>query len=144
MPLGAFLVLPLAGAAFFVDGVLAFGLSTGLFFAAFGGASVLSGARFAWALLSGAGFSVLGASTTAGSELAFALLFAGAAAFAGASAAGAASALGAAFFMLMEHQLSAWTEAWALYFGLIFIAFVLFAPEGIWGLATRLRASPRA
>ena len=45
--------------------------------------------------------------------------------------------LGAAFFMLMEHQLSAWTEAWALYFGLIFIGFVLFAPEGIWGLATR-------
>jgi branched-chain amino acid transport system permease protein len=42
--------------------------------------------------------------------------------------------------MLMEHQLSAWTEAWALYFGLIFIAFVLFAPQGIWGLAaTRLR-----
>ena len=53
--------------------------------------------------------------------------------------------LGAAFFMLMEHQLSAWTEAWALYFGLIFIAFVLFAPEGIWGLATtRLRrTAPR-
>ena len=48
--------------------------------------------------------------------------------------------LGAAFFMLMEHQLSALTEAWALYFGLIFIAFVLFAPQGIWGLATtRLR-----
>ena len=36
----------------------------------------------------------------------------------------------------MEHQLSALTEAWALYFGLIFIAFVLFAPQGIWGLAT--------
>ena len=50
--------------------------------------------------------------------------------------------LGAAFFMLMEHQLSAWTEAWALYFGLIFIAFVLFAPHGIWGLATgRFRAA---
>jgi branched-chain amino acid transport system permease protein len=44
--------------------------------------------------------------------------------------------LGAAFFMLMEHQLSSLTEAWALYFGLIFIAFVLFAPEGIWGLTT--------
>src|SRR5436190_1909913 len=44
--------------------------------------------------------------------------------------------LGAAFFMLMEHQLSSWTEAWALFFGLIFIGFVLFAPEGIWGLAT--------
>ena len=38
--------------------------------------------------------------------------------------------LGAAFFMLMEHQLSSWTEAWALYFGLIFIAFVLFALNG--------------
>ena len=52
--------------------------------------------------------------------------------------------LGAVFFMLMEHQLSSWTEAWALYFGLIFIAFVLFAPEGLWGLATgwlRRRAS---
>jgi branched-chain amino acid transport system permease protein len=52
--------------------------------------------------------------------------------------------LGAAFFMLMEHQLSAWTEAWALFFGLIFIGFVLFAPEGIWGLATTRgrRAAP--
>ncbi len=38
--------------------------------------------------------------------------------------------LGAAFFMLMEHQLSSWTEAWALYFGLIFIAFVLFGRPG--------------
>ena len=45
--------------------------------------------------------------------------------------------LGAAFFMLLEHQLSSYTEAWALFFGLIFIAFVLFAPEGIWGLARR-------
>ena len=45
--------------------------------------------------------------------------------------------LGAAFFLIVQHQLSGWTEAWAIYFGLIFIAFVLFAPEGIWGLATR-------
>ena len=44
--------------------------------------------------------------------------------------------LGAAFFMLVEHQLSSYTEAWALIFGLIFIAFVLFAPQGIWGLVT--------
>ncbi|MET0568107.1 MAG: branched-chain amino acid ABC transporter permease, partial [Hyphomicrobiaceae bacterium] len=43
--------------------------------------------------------------------------------------------LGAAFFMTLEHQLSSYTEAWALFFGLVFIAFVLFAPEGIWGLA---------
>jgi branched-chain amino acid transport system permease protein len=42
--------------------------------------------------------------------------------------------LGAAFFMLAEHVLSAYTDSWALFFGLIFIGFVMFAPEGIWGL----------
>ena len=47
--------------------------------------------------------------------------------------------LGAAFFLTLEHQLSSYTEAWALFFGLIFIAFVLFAPEGIWGLARAWR-----
>ncbi len=44
--------------------------------------------------------------------------------------------LGAAFFIMLEHQLSSYTEAWALFFGLVFIAFVLFVPQGIWGLAT--------
>lgn len=44
--------------------------------------------------------------------------------------------LGAAFFLVLEHQLSSYTEAWALFFGLVFIGFILFAPEGIWGLAT--------
>jgi branched-chain amino acid transport system permease protein len=44
--------------------------------------------------------------------------------------------LGAVFFLTVEHQLSNYTEAWALFFGLIFIAFVIFAPEGIWGLVT--------
>jgi branched-chain amino acid transport system permease protein len=44
--------------------------------------------------------------------------------------------LGAAFFMMLEHQLSAFTDSWALFFGLIFIGFVLFAPQGIWGLLT--------
>jgi branched-chain amino acid transport system permease protein len=44
--------------------------------------------------------------------------------------------LGAAFFLLLEHQLSSFTEAWALFFGLVFIGFVLFVPQGIWGLAT--------
>ena len=42
--------------------------------------------------------------------------------------------LGAAFFLTIEHQLSNYTEAWALFFGLIFIGFVMFVPEGIWGL----------
>ena len=49
--------------------------------------------------------------------------------------------LGAAFFIMLEHQLSSYTEAWAMFFGLIFIAFVLFAPQGIWGLATRRSAA---
>jgi branched-chain amino acid transport system permease protein len=44
--------------------------------------------------------------------------------------------IGAAFFMLVSNFLSSWTDSWALFFGLIFIGFVLFAPQGIWGLAT--------
>jgi branched-chain amino acid transport system permease protein len=44
--------------------------------------------------------------------------------------------LGAAFFLLLEHLLSSYTEAWGLLFGLVFIAFILFAPNGIWGIAT--------
>jgi branched-chain amino acid transport system permease protein len=47
--------------------------------------------------------------------------------------------LGAGFFMLLEHVLSQYTESWALFFGLIFIGFVMFAPEGIWGLLSRRR-----
>ncbi|MGC2415575.1 MAG: branched-chain amino acid ABC transporter permease [Stellaceae bacterium] len=52
--------------------------------------------------------------------------------------------LGAAFFLTVEHQLSNYTEAWALFFGLMFLAFVIFAPEGIWGLLTArlLRGHP--
>jgi branched-chain amino acid transport system permease protein len=45
--------------------------------------------------------------------------------------------IGAAFFMLVSNLLSSWTDSWALFFGLIFVCFVLFAPQGIWGLATR-------
>jgi branched-chain amino acid transport system permease protein len=54
--------------------------------------------------------------------------------------------IGAAFFMLVSNFLSSWTDSWALFFGLIFIGFVLFAPQGIWGLATRWfgRGSPES
>ena len=45
--------------------------------------------------------------------------------------------LGAAFFLLVQQQLSIYTDSWALFFGVIFIAFVLFAPQGILGLARR-------
>jgi branched-chain amino acid transport system permease protein len=52
--------------------------------------------------------------------------------------------IGAAFFLILEHQLSSYTEAWALFLGLVFIAVVLFAPEGIWGLATSRVGRTRA
>src|SRR3954468_16434107 len=96
LPLGAFLA-PLAGAAFFVDGVLAVGLSFAPPFAAFGGASTLWAGGLAAASSLGAGFSVGVDSTSAGALLDLPLLgFAGAAA--GASAFGAVSPFGAAAF----------------------------------------------
>ena len=42
--------------------------------------------------------------------------------------------LGAAFFLLASQILSAYTDSWALFFGLLFIGVVLYAPQGIWGL----------
>ena len=53
--------------------------------------------------------------------------------------------LGAAFFVVFEHQLSQVTDLWPLIFGSVFIAFVLFAPQGIWGLVgRRLQAKANA
>lgn len=46
------------------------------------------------------------------------------------------SILGATFFLMLQQQLSTYTDSWALFFGLVFIGFVLFAPQGIWGIAT--------
>ncbi len=51
--------------------------------------------------------------------------------------------IGAAFFMLVSNLLSSWTDSWALFFGLIFICFVLFAPQGIWGLLTSTSPAKR-
>jgi len=42
--------------------------------------------------------------------------------------------LGAMFFLYVQQKLSSYTDSWALFFGVIFILFVLFLPEGIWGL----------
>ena len=42
--------------------------------------------------------------------------------------------LGAVFFIMVEHKLSEITETWGLFMGVIFIAFVMFAPEGIMGI----------
>jgi branched-chain amino acid transport system permease protein len=44
---------------------------------------------------------------------------------------------GAAAFLLLEQHLSGFTDSWALVLGLVFIVFVLFVPEGLWGLVRR-------
>lgn len=49
--------------------------------------------------------------------------------------------LGGIFFVVLEHELSGVTDLWPLIFGSIFIAFVMFAPQGIWGLLIK-RKSP--
>jgi branched-chain amino acid transport system ATP-binding protein len=55
-------------------------------------------------------------------------------------------ALGALFFILFRELFSIWTPNWLLWFGLIFVAFVLYSPGGlvgIWGtLARRLWPAP--
>jgi branched-chain amino acid transport system permease protein len=48
--------------------------------------------------------------------------------------------VGATAFLVLEDRLSTFTESWPLFIGLIFMAFVLFLPKGIWGtLLARLR-----
>lgn len=53
--------------------------------------------------------------------------------------------IGGAFFLVLEHELSEATELWPLIFGAVFIAFVMLAPEGIWGLLMKYaRPKPAA
>jgi ABC-type branched-subunit amino acid transport system ATPase component/ABC-type branched-subunit amino acid transport system permease subunit len=47
-------------------------------------------------------------------------------------------ALGALFFVIFRDNLSRITENWLLYFGLLFVAFVVFSPEGLVGLYERV------
>ena len=46
-------------------------------------------------------------------------------------------ALGALFFVIFRDSLSRVTEDWLLYFGLTFVAFVVFSPDGLVGLYER-------
>ena len=49
-------------------------------------------------------------------------------------------ALGALFFILFRELLSIWTPNWLLWFGLLFVAFVLYSPGGlvgIWAMLSR-------
>ena len=53
--------------------------------------------------------------------------------------------IGAAFFILARDLLGAYTETWLLWYGLLFMAMVLFKPEGIAGhVAGVARASARS
>ncbi|PYM31854.1 MAG: hypothetical protein DME15_16000 [Candidatus Rokuibacteriota bacterium] len=52
-------------------------------------------------------------------------------------------AVGAAVFVFMRDTLSSWTQNWLIYFGVIFVAFVMFSPNGIVGVAERLRGLRR-
>jgi branched-chain amino acid transport system ATP-binding protein/branched-chain amino acid transport system permease protein len=47
-------------------------------------------------------------------------------------------ALGALFFILFRELFSIWTPNWLLWFGLIFVGFVMFSPDGLVGIWTRL------
>ena len=49
-------------------------------------------------------------------------------------------ALGALFFVLFRELFSIWTQNWLLWFGLIFVGFVLYSPDGLIGIwATLMR-----
>jgi branched-chain amino acid transport system ATP-binding protein len=47
-------------------------------------------------------------------------------------------ALGALFFILFREYLSTITQNWLLYFGLLFVLFILFSPDGLVGVWQRL------
>ena len=52
--------------------------------------------------------------------------------------------IGAVFFILARDLLGAYTETWLLWYGLLFMAIVLWKPEGIAGLWQEWRARRRA
>ena len=54
------------------------------------------------------------------------------------------SMLGAVLFFVARDLLGAYTEAWLLWYGLLFMAIVLFKPEGLAGLWTGWRARRHA
>lgn len=49
-------------------------------------------------------------------------------------------ALGVVFYVIFREFLSQWTSDWLFYFGLLFVAFILFSPMGLVGVADRLLA----
>src|SRR5215467_5468801 len=52
-------------------------------------------------------------------------------------------ALGVLFYVLFREIFSIWTKNWLLWFGLVFVAFVLYSPEGLAGIWAKVRARLR-
>src|ERR1700704_6035745 len=52
-------------------------------------------------------------------------------------------ALGALFYILFREYLSIWTPNWLWFFGLLFVAFIVFSPTGLVGVWRRLPAPVR-
>ena len=52
-------------------------------------------------------------------------------------------ALGALFYILFREYLSIWTPNWLLFFGLLFVGFIVFSPTGLVGVWRRLTAPLR-
>jgi branched-chain amino acid transport system permease protein len=52
--------------------------------------------------------------------------------------------IGAVLFFVARDLLGAYTEAWLLWYGLLFMAIVLFKPEGLAGLLKDVRSKPSA
>lgn len=52
-------------------------------------------------------------------------------------------ALGALFYVFFREYLSMWTENWLFWFGLVFVGFVMFAPEGLVGIGRQVMARLR-
>jgi len=48
-------------------------------------------------------------------------------------------ALGVVFYILFRELFSIWTSNWLLWFGLVFVGFVLFSPAGLVGIWTKLK-----
>jgi len=53
-------------------------------------------------------------------------------------------ALGALFYILFREYLSIWTSNWLLFFGLLFVGFVVLSPTGLVGVWRRVTAPMRA
>ncbi|GJD52430.1 Vitamin B12 import ATP-binding protein BtuD [Methylobacterium crusticola] len=50
----------------------------------------------------------------------------------------AGPAIGALFFILFREMLSIWTSDWLFWFGLLFVGFIVFSPDGLVGIGRRL------